>query len=149
MSTANLSQNLIELLQIAAQEEANWAARYGNLAALFPNGEIKDILYTLYLEKLQNHKRMLELLHQQDVDLTSVSAPTAAITEESYRAEDITSYLLENVRHEIESAQFYGSILPLFSGFADASQLLLLLEGAQNAAILNQYLFDLSFLPQV
>ena len=62
MSTANLSQNLIELLQIAAQEEANWAARYGNLAALFPNGEIKDILYTLYLEKLQNHKRMLELL---------------------------------------------------------------------------------------
>ncbi len=141
----DLNANLTELLEIAAQEEANWASRYESLSELVPEGPAKDVLYTLYLDKVQNNKRMVELLQTEISNADSFSTAKAPFLEETYQAENMTKYLQENIWHEVESARFYGSILPLFSDHAISSQLTLLLEGAQNAAILNQYLFSLSF----
>ena len=60
----DLNANLTELLEIAAQEEANWASRYQALSDLVPEGETKDVLYTIYLDKVQNNRRMVDLQSQ-------------------------------------------------------------------------------------
>ncbi len=142
----DLNANLTELLEIAAQEEANWASRYQALSDLVPEGETKDVLYTIYLDKVQNNRRMVDLLQKEIPNASSYTSPTPLFEkEETYTLENLKQYLQENIWHEVESARFYASILPLFPDYSGTPQLTQLLEGAQNAAILNQYLFSLSF----
>lgn len=142
----DLNENLTQLLEIAAQEEANWADRYEELSKLVPEGEIKDIFYTMYLDKMQNNRRMVDLLELEIDNAATFESPTPIFQEETYTADQLRRYIQENIWHEVESARFYASILPLFPDYSGASQLTQLLEGAQNSAILNQYLFSLSFL---